>query len=55
MKKWHKQREDEISVQCEELSRKDEECRISAGVEAILEEDAVKKFTFQCKKSLSGS
>ena len=48
--KWQKQRAKEINAWCSELSRKNEECRISVGVEALLEEEASKDFTVQCKK-----
>lgn len=50
MAKWQKQREKEISAWCAELRREGEECKTSAGGEALLEEEASKGFTIKCKK-----
>ena len=39
---------DEIGKWCDDMAKKGEECRISAGQEAMAEEEALEKITRQC-------
>ncbi len=48
MEKWQKNREREIGKWCDDMAKKGEECRISAGQEAMAEEEALEKITRQC-------
>lgn len=46
---WEKKRDADIRQWCEELSRKNQECRISAGQEEAARQDALDKIRKQCE------
>lgn len=48
MGKWEKQRELEIGEWCDDLAKKGEECRISAGQDALARDEALDKIKTQC-------
>ena len=49
MAKWEKKRDKEISKTCAELAKKGEECRVSAGQESLMREEALEKIKPQCR------
>lgn len=49
MAAWEKQRDKEIRKWCSDLAKKGEECRISAGQDALVENEALEKITAQCQ------
>jgi len=49
MATWQKQRDKEIGKWCADLAKKGEECRISAGQDALVKEEAIEKITANCK------
>jgi hypothetical protein len=46
--KWEKQREKEIRESCDYLAKQGEECRISAGQDELVREEALDKIKAQC-------
>lgn len=46
---WENKRESEIEKWCDDLAKKGEECRISAGQEELEREEAIKEIEKQCK------
>ena len=50
MEKWQKQRDKEISEWCDDLAKKGEECRISAGQDELVKQEALDKIKAQCLK-----
>lgn len=49
MAKWEKQREKEVREWCDDLAKKGEECRISAGQDELVKQEALNNITAQCK------
>ena len=49
MAAWEKQRDKEMRKWCADLAKKGEECRISAGQDALAKEEALGKNTAQCQ------
>lgn len=49
MAKWEIQRTREISEWCDDLAKKGKECKISAGAEEAITEEALHKITAQCR------
>jgi len=48
MAKWEQERQKEIEEWCADLAKQGEECRISAGQDELVRQDALEKITAQC-------
>lgn len=49
MAKWEKKREKEIKKWCADLAKKGRECRISAGQDEAVRQEALEKYSAQCR------
>jgi len=49
MTKWEKQREKELNRWCADLAKKGQECRISAGQDEAVKQEALDKITAKCR------